>query len=385
MSITGACIYLFAHSGIKSFLLNLPDDADVRNMDALHPITRMPNLVNFTICALSFRPSTDILLDIVKHLPSLETIALPPFYIDQALIEGCSLHPRLLALKHSQEGHLSVGNSIPLFSPHLKEDAYPCIVNLSFSADAASSIRFIKHDSFPSRIRGLGLDMPSIQLPDAVEELFECVETHRPCLEEFSFCDAPSDRPFFRCQAAHSEERTHQLAYKHIVPLLSSAFQRLTSLKISHEYPLRIKPEEIEHITGALPAIEILHLNSNHTSCTKSLLSVSVLTIFALGCPKLTSLGLDVNDNIDSLTTTDIPRFSSLKDLSFGTSPRGDLDSVTLFLAQILPRQCRIINSLEAWMALNTTIQLLLRLTKIQEKRMAEDAAKIRQLEELLG
>ncbi|KAF9459847.1 hypothetical protein BDZ94DRAFT_984800 [Collybia nuda] len=335
---------LFVHPNVKEFIATLPPtstrQAEFETWVPLFvdSISRMPLLQHLEIRCDEFEPTTrHRLLEVIKGLRCLRTILLPRYHITARIIEEVSLLPHLKKLSSQETGIDRTIFTFPQFDPCLRKEAFPSLTTLSICADVQSSSQFLSQRYFPSNIRRLHLEMPSLENPGAVRSLLETVAGTCTLIEEVSFRD----------QDVHDHREMtpqDQIGLETLRPVF--ACPMLTTLEIRHHYPLALGTPELEILASELPSIETLLLNEgpiHHPE--RSPLTLDVLLIFSSRCRKLQKLGLYVDASVSITHVLDgqeFHGFPELRSFSVGLSHIEDAESVALFLGQICPPNCEV-------------------------------------------
>lgn len=286
-----------------------------------------------------FEPTTrDHLLEVIKGLRCLRAILLPRYHITARVIEEVALLPHLVELGSQATGIDRTIFTFPQFDPCLRKEAFPSLRTLSFCAGVHSSSQFLSQRYFPSNIRRLHLEMPTLENPGAVRSLLDTVAETCPSIEEISFWD----------QDVHDHREMtpeDQITLETLRPVF--ACSKLTTLQIRHHYPLSLGTPELKILASELPSIETLLLNEGPIHHPlRSPLTLDVLLIFAPRCRKLRKLGLYVDASISVTHVLDgkeIHAFPELRSFSVGLSHIEDAESVALFLGQICPPKCEVV------------------------------------------
>ena len=332
------------HHNVKHFVVTLPNPTYQRNYLSSYfdyIVSRMPMLtrLEFQSSRAMHEIENDV-LDLIRGLPNLQKIVLPPYYLTSRVTESLSHLPNLAEIIHRPESGKGYEDDIQTFEPSLAEGAFPSLHHLALVAYFFDMTVFLNSPFFPSNLTVLYVESLSLEEPSEVHELSVAIAKNCPLLTKL--CLLPSLDPDDTL-----EER--QMTLDTFRPVLSCP--KITTFEIAHQYQLALQPEDIEEIASKWPSLETLTLNNAPVvPAHESQLTLRSLIPFARHCPRLQHLGLFlIASPMDIPAVNELHHFPRLECLAMGTSPLAEERPVALFLSRICPVGCRVTASVHWW------------------------------------
>jgi hypothetical protein len=347
------------HENVKRFVVNVPNIMD-QSMGYISSffddvIGRMPMLTHLELLSRSsmleeddkleprrtpwMEEIEDDVLELIRGLPNLHVIALPPCHLTPRVAEQLSHLPNLTEIFYRlgpEQGYPVIDDLAFSFA----EGAFPSLKHLGNFARVEQMTQFLESPFSPSNLVVLQIEWYVFDDPFDVHELSVAVAANCQLLTKFHFLT--HQKPF--TEDTYNEKIAVTL--DPFRPLFSCT--NITTFEMVYQYPLTLQLVAMEEIASKWPSLETLKLN-NHPAFLpthESLLTLPTLRSllpFARHCPRLRHLGLFLH-----ATTTDLPplhelqSFQRLECLSMGASYLSEEGPVTHFLSQICPVGCRV-------------------------------------------
>jgi hypothetical protein len=287
----------------------------------------------------------DILLNAVKSLGKLRKLIVPAFWLTTRVIEGLQDMPQLRVVQYElfYPDRRGDPQDVATFKPELKEGAFPALVDLSLTASVSDTISFFDSPHHPARITDLFLHSP-LAIP-TITELSTLLGGFRTWLPRLTrlYLEYRVD------SVVETEDDTF------VPPSLDDVraihdMPQLEVFELYYQYPLSYTLDELESFVTNLPNIRSLKLNCEPFEGTPFYTSLSALRIFARNCPRLESLGLLLDVNMDDVADESEQdcqvEFSNFLHLELGTSTINTdaAGSVAMWLSKICTGGCDVVS-----------------------------------------
>jgi hypothetical protein len=379
---------LFMNESVRRLNLQLDDGPEPLQPYFDNIPARMPHL---TVLDLrTSRTASSIEKDFVHllcELPCLEKVVVPNYHITSRIMETLAKFPNIGVIEFQYNQGIGDKVDIEDFNPHIPEDGFPVLWDLSLSAHLSKLIPVVVNTLAPAakNLTSLYVDALSVESEASVRKYFTVVGENFPLIKSV----------YVVTQWDEVEPEFEALTIDTLKPLLSCP--HLTTFELMHPAPLRLTLDDLETLASGWPTIENLDLNKEPVVLgpalgTKSNLTLRALLPFARNCPNLRKLGLYLHATETELpSASEIQRpFTKLTNLNVGISSIGEPQAVALFLSRICPVDCYVEagvcwsyagfdetsravlqRRIHEWQKVNTYLPLSVKLR--EEERLARD------------
>lgn len=342
------------HSNIKTFVIHLPKSVESTSLQSFFNdiVTRMPNLTYLDIqTSISMNSFGSAAIQLFSSLPMLQHLTLPRFFFTSRIAECLSLLPKLRCIDYEYFDEQGTGNpkDIAVFRPRLLEGAFISLCDLSFIAAYMDVERFFSIPFSPPSLTTLYIDSPNMETPAAIHQALTAISESCQLLKTLTL-KSRHHAADGSTTSSVSDDALQRISLETIRPIF--ACTNLTSLDITHRFPLDLKQDDLEVIATLCSSVETLNLNKEPLKFRSPELTCAALFPFAQHCPCLRYLGIFIDASPNAIPpsslTSPFPLFKSLCSLSMGISKITEPTPVAMFLSQLLPLNCEI-NSGITW------------------------------------
>ncbi|KAG6808957.1 hypothetical protein H0H92_002244 [Tricholoma furcatifolium] len=328
---------VFMHKGVKELRLCLPVD-NAQLPRAVEDVTaRMTNLDELNLrfdSDASVVPFEPEIVRLIAGLPNLKGIILPAFSLTSKIAEAASRLQNLEWLCYSYGQYQGCGKpeDISNFKLSVLDGSFPSLTDLSVTLAYEKALNLLTNLSSSSQLTRLVIQSPTVEPASVFFYVTSAIADACPLLETLHLHHANvgieaviGDPVKERC-----------ISIRSLRPLFKC--RNLYSFELRHDYPLDLRPAEMEEIAKSWHAMETLILNNEPLYQGPVDLTLDALVPFAHHCPGLLTLGMFLNTDatlVNPGSQTWMPVFKSLKTLSFGSSPIQEESPVALFLSRM--------------------------------------------------
>ncbi|KAF4622564.1 hypothetical protein D9613_009615 [Agrocybe pediades] len=326
---------IFMHSRVKFFSVALDTNDEFLQPYFHDLVSRMPHLTTLNIqSSIPMRQIEPKMVELLLALPKLQKVVFPRFYFTTKIVETLSTLEQLgtMEFQYDQEQGVGKPEDVQDFTPTLVEGAFPALFDMSTNVRYNDAARFLNLPYAPRNITSLFIDSTDLEHPSAMYDVLSIIAENCKSLKLLalvslreSFDDDPPD------EGMSITLDTIKPAFK---------LQHLTSLDITHQFPLLLDQKDMETIASTWPSMESILLNPDPVHLSEPDLTLEALLPFAQHCPQLKQLGLYIDATSCSNLATPTVRFKALSLLAMGVSPIADDSPVSLYLSQLLPLGC---------------------------------------------
>ncbi|KAG6849834.1 hypothetical protein H0H93_004518, partial [Arthromyces matolae] len=332
---------MFSHPGLKHLSIVFPHKRPCQLVPFTLPVRQLHGLSRFQMTGQVENLSKTI--KVLRELPNLNTLLLPPFLASLEVLEACSRLPALRQLLSSGKAidtECSCHSEKAGAQPTLTAGCFPVLTTLTIAGCAAELSSVIQQSHFPARIKNLRINRK------------QCSTVVPADLANFhqSLAGVCSNLKSYYLFSTFDELAP---SFDEIQPLLSL---KLHKLQIRDYYPLTFTSIELGELVTSLPKLTVLYLNPSPSDASNRFtgllehtagVSIDVLPVIARACPNLQKLGILLNGlRVPTDDIHNVPPFrESLHRLNVGLSllPDENLQQVALYLAQVLPANCQLV------------------------------------------
>lgn len=210
-----------------------------------------PNMRQVAVGTLDFEPllMANSVVDLLRNLPKLTQLSLPPLCLDFSILKALSRHEKLVAIIIDNESpvypHASTSTSRALFHRDhpLAPDAFPSLKEMAFSAVTVHDARtFLLQAAFPlSNMTALAIHVRVVPPSTDAGELFDGIGSTCPGLRGFDIAFHE-----LKYSAANELRSIPRLPCQHLLPLIQ--LLRFDYLAVRHPYPIEKPDADIAHI-----------------------------------------------------------------------------------------------------------------------------------------
>lgn len=286
-----------------------------------------------------------------RGLPRLRDVVLSPYAVSGALMKELGMVLSLKRIRVTECGRGLIQPSITVTdhgivtAPTLPPNAFPILESFSFlapSPENATSV--LLYSNFPYvQLTSLWIRFPRIVdfPPGSIRDMLRAFRRTCVFLRRLTLRFAPT------FEYSHSVYRpSNALRFEDLEPVLS--FPVLEEFCVDHFLPLLFDEEDIPRFARRAHRMKKLWLNPFPTIHLSSSLPVRCLSIFAIHCVKLESLGLFVDGKATgTLPAAGVRPFKSLRELFVGWSQielvhemdhlSPGIDRLVEYLSRVLP------------------------------------------------
>ncbi|KAH9929239.1 uncharacterized protein B0H18DRAFT_874169 [Fomitopsis serialis] len=389
---------VFMGPSVKRFSVYLHESTDYSLSDHFKDVSaRMPSLTHLDFAFdFAVRDIEADLITLIGELPHLKQLTLPSYSFTSRIVEALSLLPKLETIQFEFWERQGRGDptDIAVFSPTLREEAFPALWDVNLSAHLPDMTRFITSPHAPAHLTSLYVHLPSAASPSAINEYLTAVAENCQLLERLYMDLFVPPLPGVPHQPVYAES----LSWGDLRPLLLCKHLRV--FELTWTLPVLMQQDDVEELASSWPSLRILQLNCLPNPVfplPPPELTLRALMPFATHCPELEELGLDVDTNAAELAFTAHdaaaaapPPFRKLKRLCFGLSPIAEPGPVALFLSRMCALGCEIaagprvpdgfnvvfsdwtLELLDRWTEVGKVLPLLVRLRMEERARRQE-------------
>ena len=329
---------LFMHQRVRHIVISAPPlHLQTKSSFFVDICARMPHLRSLDLrVPYAARFIEADIIDLLRSLPDLKQVIFPEFYFTSAIVSELSrmTYINIVQFEHGAEQGLGEEMDVDPFAPHLKEGAFPVLLDLAITACLGDVIRFMTTDFAPVNITSLYISTYIELEPEQLHTLLVTLSGQCRLLSELyiKLLHVPAKLELIPAK---------QITYDTLRPVLS--FRNLSTFEVTHKFPVNISLEEIEELASRWPSLETLSLNEEPLVMHDSTLDLRALIPFAHHCPKLRRLGLFMDASATKIhLKQELKPLSALCVLSVGTSKLRDPDTVAAFLSHLLPPRCEL-------------------------------------------
>lgn len=341
---------LFMNESVRRFTFRLDDEPEPLRPFFDNIPARMPHLMVLDL--RTSRSASSIEKDFVhllSELPCLEKVVLPLYHVTDSIMGALAKLPNLgvIEFQYLQDQGIGDKADVENFDPHVTEDGFPVLWDLSLSAHLSKFIPVLVDTLAPAakNLTSLYLHAISVKSEASVHEYFTAVGENFPLIKSIYMEALPGST--MSTQWSGVEPQFEALTLDTLKPLLDCP--HLTTFALMYPIPLCLTLDDLETMTSQWPTLEVLDLNKEPVILGSALgtrpnLTLRALLPFVQNCPNLRKLGLYLDaTEADLPSASEIPRpFTKLTDLNVGISSIGDPQAVALFLSRVCPAHCNI-------------------------------------------
>ena len=341
---------LFMNDSVRRFNLWLDGETEPLRSFFDNIPARMPHLTTLDLRTERFASSIEKdFLHLLRQLPRLEKVVVPPYHITSRVMETLAKLPNLGVIEFQYLQYQGIGNKADVkdFGPVISKDGFPVLWDLSLSAHLSQFIPVVVNILAPAakNLTSLYIHAISVESEASVRRYFTVLGENFPLIKSIYLEALPG--PIMSTQWDAVEPEFEALTLDTLKPLLNCP--HLTTFELMYPIPLCLTLDDLETLTSRWPTLEVIDLNREpvvlgSAMCTRSNLTLHALLPFAQNCPNLRKLGLYLHATEACLpSVSEIPRpFTKLTELNVGLSSIGEPEDIALFLSHICPVDCSI-------------------------------------------
>ncbi|KAF9066279.1 hypothetical protein BDP27DRAFT_1330738 [Rhodocollybia butyracea] len=342
---------MFMHDGIREFGIDRDDD-DVLDQDAFTSYcaaigTRMPFLSDLRLGVSPLQIYQEPIVALMKQLPNLEDLDIPPFPDPTEIFLGLAEVPRLKRFRISSVFIYPPSSMLKLSNSRQCVDL-ETLQKMDMYCTYPFGTKFLQNIS-SSEIKYLTITSHDPETSGNVCIIISLIATKfsfLTCLDigylslirrEYSILNNLVSQPLAKDMVQIGD----------LLPILNNC-RNITWFRLQSPYPADIDDNDVETIAKSWPGLTWFSLCYQPGVLLlerEKRLTLKALSHFSRHCPNMSTLQLYIDarsDHIPDVTCFEATRFAKLNKLDLGPSPINEPGPVAYTLAQLCPTETKL-------------------------------------------